>query len=555
MSAKTLQPGRKLAAGAFPLPGMLILRDLLRVLAGATVGVGAVLALLPAAGHDQTWCLYVAGRMLDGARLYGPDIFESNPPLIMWLSTIPVALARVARVEPGFAAKFVTLLALAVSFGISLPLVRRCLLQEKPAPISRSALAAACTSFFAAAFLCIPARDFGQREHLLSFLVLPYLLFAAIDARHHPATFLRVIASAIAALGICLKPQQAVFPVAVELLLLLRARSLRTLLRPEPVLLLSGCVAYVSLIRLLTPQYFTTTLPILRITYWAIGHLSLGELFAQSWQMQCLFLLTLLLLWLRRARLSPALRDLTYVFTAAGAGSDLAYLQQGTGWYYQQLPAIVFFSAALSLLFGYNLHRVLKAGTFQTPSPRRLLPAAIALSFLAVFLSLHFSGYPVTTDRAYAITSPNPALFRDLSPGTPVAILTTSVDEAIMSVARYHLFWAQRTNNLWWMPAILRSQNATHLTPAQIAMLSGLQHRNMAEDLQRWQPRLVLIERCYDPSIHCQVIEDLHPNLLAWFNTDLRFRQAFLPYRFTGTDARFDVYERVPETRNRSGRP
>ena len=63
------------------------------ILTLGTAGMACLIALLPAAGHDQMWGLYMARMVLHGAKLYGPRLFESNPPLIIWLSTVPVTLA------------------------------------------------------------------------------------------------------------------------------------------------------------------------------------------------------------------------------------------------------------------------------------------------------------------------------------------------------------------------------------------------------------------------------------------------------------------------------
>src|SRR5271165_5291286 len=41
---------------------------------------------------DIAWLLYVARRWLAGRELY-VDVIEVNPPLIIWLSAIPVRLA------------------------------------------------------------------------------------------------------------------------------------------------------------------------------------------------------------------------------------------------------------------------------------------------------------------------------------------------------------------------------------------------------------------------------------------------------------------------------
>ena len=160
-------------------------------------------------------------------------------------------------------------------------------------------------------------------------------------------------------------------------------------------------------------------------------------------------------------------------------------------------------------------------------------------------------GYPFTPDRSFPITSPDPTFFTGLPPGTPVAILTTEVDASVPPVAKYHLLWAQRTNNLWILPAILRNQDSQGhpplrtIPPARLAQLDRDQHRYMVEDLERWRPPLILIQRCQDPAVHCQILEDRHDNLLAWFERDPAFRALWTThYRPLRSSGEFDAYTR-----------
>ncbi|MGI4757803.1 MAG: hypothetical protein ACRYGF_13245, partial [Janthinobacterium lividum] len=42
---------------------------------------------------DQAYLLYAAQQMLHGVQLDGPRLIETNPPLIVWFSIVPAALA------------------------------------------------------------------------------------------------------------------------------------------------------------------------------------------------------------------------------------------------------------------------------------------------------------------------------------------------------------------------------------------------------------------------------------------------------------------------------
>ena len=48
--------------------------------------------------HDAAWYLHMVGVMLDGGTIYR-DVIDTNPPLIVYLTTPPVWLGRVTGVS------------------------------------------------------------------------------------------------------------------------------------------------------------------------------------------------------------------------------------------------------------------------------------------------------------------------------------------------------------------------------------------------------------------------------------------------------------------------
>lgn len=529
-------------------------KNIFWILTLAVAGMAALLALLPAAGHDQLWFLMMARRWLAGAQLYGLEVFDSNPPLIVWLSAVPILLDHALHLSTTFTAKLLVTLLETVTSLLSLYFLRRARTNTCRYEIPALLFAAIVL------FYVVPARDFGQRDQILAFLILPYVLAAAISVRTHSLTLMRCLAGILAATAICLKPHQALIPIAIELTLLfipsvlmssehpdqqnpLPAISrLRNLFRPETIFIVILGAAYLSAIHRLTPLYFTIALPILRDTYWAIGHLSIPALALEA--------IELLLLAAVSIGLSVAYKfrsTIVLLLQTAAIAATIAYFIQGTGWYYQQLPAIDLFGAALTLQF---LDLVAQKA-FAIP---RWFPSATAtLSALALALTTYFTGSPFTLDRSFAITSPDPSFFTALAPGTPVAILTTSVDAAMMPIERYQLTWAQRTNNLWLLPAILRSETPGAgmapnriLPAAAIAQLDALQHRWMVEDLTRWRPTLILVDRCQKASVHCQELEDRDDDLVAFFLRDPAFAAIWSHYTFAGFRGEFDAYTLKP---------
>ena len=548
---------RERGAGTIKQPFRFSMSNSLRrsfvLLAWTAAAMAALLAFLPAAGHDQLWFLLMGRRWLGGATLYGPEIFDSNPPFVIWMSAVPVWLSVTCHLPTTLLAKALVFL---TSAGVAAFLCRVLPRVWRPTePGERPALLFA---WITLAFV-LPARDLGQRDALAGLLALPYVLAAVPRGRNHLAAGERVAAAIFAALAFCLKPQDALIAVAIEFGSLLygvrkfgsfRASLRRSITRVEvPILLVCGLL-YLLTIHRFTPLYFSAALPILRNTYWAVGHLSVPALLWEAIEL-CGLMVVLTFLLLRHPPVSGAV----WTLCLGGSGASLAYLAQGTGWYYQQLPALTLFGAALALhLLDLHRRRLLQ--------PRRwTVPCVGAVCLLAVALTTHFMGYPFTTDRAFDLSSPDPAFFAPPPAGASVAILTTSVDEAMMPVERYHLTWAQRTNNLWLLPAILRSESPDsrekapqRLTPLTLARLRTTQHQWMLEDLQRWKPQLVLVERCQDPQIACQLLEDRHDDLLAWFQRDAAFSELWRGYRYAGTRGRFDAYTLLKQSGS-SARP
>ena len=516
--------------------------------------MAVLLAILPAVGHDQLWCLYAAQRILHGTKLYGPELLESNPPLIMGMLLIPVGLSNLLGIPATLLFKLGVIATEIVSATLSVHLLRRL------SPSLTAARLWALAFIFITVFAALPARDFGQRDHLLAILCLPYVLAAALDSqigdrRGTPpdarprtptlGTVRNILVGVLAGIGISLKPHHILIPVAIESALIFKHRSLRSLLRPELHALVVTGIVFLAAIRLITPSYLTDVIPLLRDVYWAIGHLTLPQLIAESPQLHILATVTLVLFfWLRRRHPNPD-TTLPLFLILAGAAGTVAYYLQGTGWYYQQLPALSFFAVALSLLL------IELAAGINLTTPRWTPAAAAALSLLALILTAHFSGYTLAKPLSFPSglsEVPDPTFFSNLPPGTPVAILSTVVDDTVPPITTYRLFWAQRTNNLWALPAILRSEDPQGhppqrlIPPPRLAELDRLQHLWMVEDLNRWHPALILVLRCEDPSVTCQVLEDRHDNLLAWFQRDPAFRSVFSHYAFIRSSGPYDAY-------------
>ena len=143
------------------------------------LGVAAELATF--ARTDIAFMLYAAERVVGGARLY-VDVVEINPPLIIALNLPAVLLSRLLGISDILAYRALTIATLAGALAFANWSLRRILDPGGDALRHRLVLVLAFALFLAV------GNDFGQREHLLAALALPYLLLAVgrVGGRRHP---------------------------------------------------------------------------------------------------------------------------------------------------------------------------------------------------------------------------------------------------------------------------------------------------------------------------------------------------------------------------------
>ena len=171
--------------------------------------LGAVPVFLGILNHDVAWLLHAAARVLAGDRLY-VDVADNDPPLIVWLSLAPVLLVRTAGLSEILVVRILVILLVACSLALSQAIVRRTWPER---PTFRGMV------LVLAMFVLMPLSgyEFGEREHLLFALILPYLLMASGGAAGEPfGGILPWIAGLLAGVGIALKPHFLLFWVAVE---------------------------------------------------------------------------------------------------------------------------------------------------------------------------------------------------------------------------------------------------------------------------------------------------------------------------------------------------
>ncbi len=304
------------------------------LLAAVTAAVLFISLRLPMK-DDIAWLLYVARRWMAGRELY-VDVVEVNPPLIVWISAIPIKLARWLAVDPQFVAMpfFVSMVLACVWWSVNL-------LQAYGGIFARRAPVFA---VIGSVFLIVPGSDLGQREHLLAAAFLPYLvLFAQRMDGRRSNVWTCLAAGMIAGLGCALKPRYDAVFVVLECLAL--TRGLRPW-RAMPVAAAVASLAYAGSVVLLCPAYLNRAVPMALALYGATD-VPILALLTDSALLIAGQVITLCLLWLRRRTVRDNTLMLTLVVFAAT--STVVCFVDGKDWYYHRLPATIVTLLALLL--------------------------------------------------------------------------------------------------------------------------------------------------------------------------------------------------------------
>jgi hypothetical protein len=330
-----MSPDSSRAIGPVAVPVRLMVSAISLILLLFVLGAVLFIALRSPLKDDIAWLLYVARRWMAGRELY-VDLVEVNPPLIVWISAVPLELARWLGVGSQFVAMPVFVAGVLGCAWWSAGLLR-----------ARGGIFADRLPVFAvigSALLILPAGDLGQREHLLIAAFLPYLvLFArSLDGgRSSVATAL--IAGALAGLGCALKPRYGAVFAVLECLAMTRG------LRPWRVMPMAAggtLVGYAGLVAILCPAYLRRAVPMALALYGATD-VPFVALLAESAMLLCGLAVAFGLLWLRRRTLTDYSLMLTLVVFAAT--STVICFVDGKDWFYHRLPATVATVLALSL--------------------------------------------------------------------------------------------------------------------------------------------------------------------------------------------------------------
>lgn len=489
-------------------------------MAGILVALGLVVPLTPAANEDLAWLSYAAGRYLDGATLYA-DLIELNPPAIVFFNLPAAWIAEVFGVPriPTFTI-YVALVAI-VSIAASSRLLRSL---EAVGRTDRRLL----VLLLVGVLFTLSGRNFGQREHLILILLLPYVSAAVVRlGGARPSLQQAIGVGLVAAVGLAFKPHFLAVWLAVEGVLWWR-RSDRSavFLRPENWTIAASLLIYLGSVVVLTPEYFS----LVRVYGDAyVGYLAVppGELLTHP----AMIFSATALVGLVTVGLRTAWEPVGRAWAAVVVGCVFGAVAQLKGWSYHYFPAF----AASMVLLGLVSIRGRSGFRFQPSGVARTVCLSVFL--LGVLAGITSIG-PIRREsqqRLDRLRSVAAHVEARCDPGPRITIFSPDADAAFPMVTRFGYEWGLRFPTMQLLSAVYEEQarRGARIRWRDISEASAAERftiEAVVEDVTGDPPDLMMVERRDSR----RAFGHSGFGYVEYFSRDERFRSLMSEYRLLG---------------------
>jgi hypothetical protein len=277
---------------------------------------------------DTTILSHLAGLMLQG-QTYGHYIYEINPPLILYLQIPPIIITKLTGIKIIYCLPAYFICLILGCLACAHYLFKK-LFKQNTHLIYLMSYTLACVLLFQS------ESSFGQREHLLIILTMPYLLLAACRLENRPVKkILAVLIGVMAGIGFSIKPFFVLTLFFIELLFVYRQKNIFGWLRIESIIASLIVLFYGLVIVIFYRPYWQIVLPLLRpylngiVKPWDI-------ILTYGYFLFC-FTATVMSLFTKKIEPNSTVKR---IFSLALIGYLISFLIPRVAWYYHILPAL-----------------------------------------------------------------------------------------------------------------------------------------------------------------------------------------------------------------------
>jgi hypothetical protein len=443
-------------------------------LAAILVGALALRHVL-AANTDVSWLLTVAERVLDGQRLY-VDVIEINPPMAV-LAYIPgIVIARTFGLPAETVTDFLVVAAALASLAAAAGTLRKSALLNDVTGWPFALLTFAILTI-------VPAKTFGQREHIAAIALLPLTALYAVRMMDEQPSFWSVLVAGLGAgIAMSFKPYFAIGILCGVAALTISARSWRILPAPENWIAGTFVAIYGLCVIRLCPEFVSDIAPLVGDVYIKVGA-SASDLFSVPAIPIWATSLVAAIILNRSARFNDSL----LLLLAMSSGFMLVFLLQRKGWPSHSDPGIAF--ALLGLSYALT-----------TRAPRDRMLRIFGATMLAFASIQSFVWFNWAFDKAFD-ARPLWSLVASLDPHPRILAITGEPGLGHPMVRELQGQWVSRQQSLWVSGYVQILRDRGTLDPERETKLQQYAARERAAliaDITRTEPTVVLVDNFSD---------------------------------------------------------
>lgn len=480
-----------------------------------------MLDLIP--NPDSAWLIYAAKRWLGGERLY-VDILETNPPLIIWLSAIPVFLSE----NLGVSAFTLASLLVAAASLVSIFLVAKIAAKSelfKPQFLRTALILYTATAFF----ICTPAI-YGQRELLFVILVFPYLIDSLCGCATKSFS-LKIVIILLAAIGLAIKPFFMLLWGVNEIFAALHKKSWARLFAWHNWLIGSLQLIYFVAIYFITPSYISDIFPALLATYFTYNSPleNISNPFAITFAG---LLLIIVLARLNKEKLLAALQIMLWFLACAG----LMFIQR-KDWLNHFYPMIFMAGLVLTIIIYTIVNewwQMAKNGQNQDIGRCKFIALCLAVSVM--FGGLYLTGV-FTNNMLHKPSKLSAKLLTQIeekATGKYVYPLVYNIQPSFPAIALSHGVFRGGFHHLWpLLGLVIKEQNGDN--NERIFQTKEWFFNKIIDDFNNYPPTLVWVDLNVNLEKSADyVIEPQNRDIIGVLTRDVRFAKIWQNYEKYG---------------------
>lgn len=492
------------------------------LLAGVTVlGVYAVQYPL---NHDVGWWLHVVRSVVEGEEIYR-DIIEINPPLYGWLVMIPLMIADLSGLPVPAVTQATFVLVCVVVVVLASRLLHEMVLDRVTA-FSGGLI-------FAVGVLGLPGVDFGQREHLMLALVIPYLLLDAYRTEGAVVTRRVSIAVGVAAgIGFALKPHFGLIFLLLEgtLILLGRNRWAR-LQRAEFLTVVVLAAGYGVVILAAFPEYIELLWDSRRL-YSAFADVSRHHLLVTPYS---LLITGAVIGYIVARRRRSVVRSIVLRFVIFSVAAWIVAMIQAKGWSYHFYPS---YAAAViaGLILAVDVLIDRRGGGVR----RTQMVAGLACAAIATIIWMrHDASLAAREYQRLAIEDRSAIVQR--AGAESFVVLSPIVSDGFPLANYAALEWTSPFSTLWWLQLShgQSGSSAASKSSADDDSVEASFRAALVHEMLRSRPDVVFVDTAANPRF-----ADRSFPYVSYLSQEPGFRKLWRNYDAVETSGRFIVYQR-----------